>query len=334
MYMINHRADKVLWFVFFVLMSAYILYEHATSCLAIDLPTMIARHKAFIAGDSEFFNPWQYRILSPYLLEGIIQIFNLLSLTSNEAIPFLVLRFLQNMIIFYAALLYFRALNIQNPYLLFGGLMLLCFAISNSVFQSDLSHNTYFDVIFYLLAGGIILTQNFIWIIPLTLVAALNRETSGFIPFMLIAAAISNRNFELNKKIWVISGISFGLFLLVFVSIRFTFGFRAAEGIHGMKNPMAYLLFNLKFFRMYPHLLGTLGLIPVITLIGFRSLPQILKNWFWLIVPFWFIIHLVKSTAVETRLFLVPLALIFIPALLWLIENYKPDTENHSVKKA
>jgi hypothetical protein len=47
-----------------------------------------------------------------------------------------------------------------------------------------------------------------------------------------------------------------------------------------------------------------------------------LKRWCLLIVPFWLVIHMVKSTAMESRLFLVPQALIFIPAMLWLIEDF------------
>lgn len=322
MYIINHRIDSLLWFFCFLLMSSYVLYEHATNCLAVDLATMIERHKAVIAGNSEFFNPWQYRILSPFLLEGIIRVFNIFLPLKNEIAPYLALRLIQNVLLFFAAYHYYKALKINNPYLLFMGLMLLCFAISNSVFQSDLSFNTYFDVIFYLFAGWVILTQRFFWIIPITFFAALNRETSGFIPLMIIAASVGNNHDQLTKNKWIITGFSVFLFFTVFVTVRLIYGFREAEGIHGMKGVTEYLSFNLRFFRMYPQLFGTLGLIPVIMLVGFKKIPQILKNWFWLIVPFWFAIHLVKSTAVETRLFLVPQALIFIPSVLYLVETY------------
>ena len=66
--------------------------------------------------------------------------------------------------------------------------------------------------------------------------------------------------------------------------------------------------------------LGTLGIVPLIAICWFRKWPFFLKAIGVLIVPFWILIHLFKSMAMETRLFLVPQALIFIPALLCLIE--------------
>jgi hypothetical protein len=280
---------------------------------------MIQRHRNLIAGNSEFFNPWQYRILAPFILEGIIEILNSVLPSAPEILPYLLMRFVQNLALLYIAFLYYKALNISNPYILFAGMMLLCYNISNSLFQSDLSFNTYFDVIFYMLAAWAVLNEKYVWIIPITFFAALNRETSGFIPFMLIAAFV--RTPDLTRKKWMITGLSFGLFVIVFVTIRVYYGFVQAEGIHGMTSPFEYLAFNLGFFRMYPQLFGTLGLVPLIVLVGFGWMPDVLKRWFWLIVPFWFVIHLLKSTAVETRLFLVPQALIFIPALLYMAQH-------------
>ena len=329
MYLINHRIDRLFWFFSFIVMSAYILYEHATNCLAVDLPTMIERHQNLIAGHSEFFNPWQYRVLAPFILEGFIKVFNSALPEAPEILPYFVVRFMQNLLLLYIAFYYYKSLHVTNPYILFAGMMLLCYSISNSVFQSDLSFNTYFDVIFYLLAGWVILNGQFFWIIPITFFAALNRETSGFIPLMLIAAFVKTGDLTRNK--WTIAGLSFGLFALVFISIRLLYGFEKAEGIHGMTSPLDYLSFNLGFFRMYPQLFGTLGVVPIVALVGFRRLPDILKKWFWLIVPFWFLIHLVKSTAVETRLFLVPQALIFIPAMLYLAQHYTKPAD-HSLK--
>ncbi|HEY9007937.1 hypothetical protein [Ohtaekwangia sp.] len=327
MTLVSPRFDKWIWFFMFLLMSLYVLYEHATSCLAITHAVQIERHKNIMAGTSEFYNPWQYRILSPYILEGFIQFFNKILPGKFEMLPYLFFKFIQNMLIFYISFYYYKALQIRNPILIFAGLMLLCYTISNSVFQSDFSFNTYFDIIFYLLAACVILHKKYYWILPITFFAAVNRETSGFIPLMVVAPFLLFDRSMLTKDKWIITLSSLAVFAAVFVSIRLYFGFREAEGIHGMRSPLAYLKFNLTFFRMYPQLFGTLGLIPLITLFGFRRLPLMLKSWCLLIVPFWFVIHLAKSTAMESRLFLVPQALIFIPAMLWLIEDYY---RNHS----
>ncbi|MEX1238340.1 MAG: hypothetical protein WEB30_01435 [Cyclobacteriaceae bacterium] len=322
MHLINHRIDKFFWFTCFLIMSLYILHEHSTSGVAIDLDTMMARHRNFINGNSEFFNPWQYRILAPFMLEGLVQIFIKISPGAPEVLPYLFLRFLQNMILLYIAFYFYRELKISNPVILFAGMLLLCFNISNSVFRSDLSFNTYFDVIFYLLAGWAIVTNRFIWIIPITFFAALNRETSGFIPLMLVAAFTGKDWKNSLKERLVIGGISLALFAACFVTIRLYYGYQEAKGIHGITSPIDYLSFNFTFLRMYPQLFGTLALIPVVVIICFNKIPRILRNWFWLIVPSWILIHLIKSITAETRLFLVPHALIFIPAMLYLAEYY------------
>jgi hypothetical protein len=225
--------------------------------------------------------------------------------------------------------LYFQKLGIRNPFLQAAGLLVLCFCISTSVFQSDLSFNTYFDIIFYLIAALLILNERIWWIIPLTVIAALNRETSGFIPLMALAPfAFSFREYT-RAKIIVVS-TSLALFALVFVSVRAYYGYQPAVGIHGMTSPADFFMFNITFLRMYPLLLGTLSIVPIIVLFNLRKLPVLLRHWFWLIVPVWFVIHLVKGTAMETRLFLVPQALIFLPAFLLLIDHWYQENMNSS----
>jgi hypothetical protein len=115
------------------------------------------------------------------------------------------------------------------------------------------------------------------------------------------------------------------------VAVRAYFGYQPAVGIHGMTSPKDFFMFNITFFRMYPLLLGTLSVIPIVVMFNLGNLPAILRHWFWLIVPFWFLIHLAKGTAVETRLFLVPQVIIFLPAFLllidhWYVENLNPST--------
>lgn len=314
--------NYILFPLFFLILSFYIVYEQATSTLAIDMAEQVLRHKRMLAGTSEFFNPWQYRIFSTYLLEFMVIIFSEISFLENSYIPYFFLRFLQNLAIFFVAYQYYRTLNLNSRYLIILGILLLGYNMSNSVFMSDLSFNTYFDILFYLIAGYLILTDKKIWILPLMIIAAFNRETSALIPFMVIISAIDFKNFKIKEK----NGLYIGLgalfvFLLVFVSLRIYYGMPASTGIHGMNSPIEFLKFNLTFFRMYPQLFGTLGIIPLLVILRFNLLSPPLKMFFLIIVPIWFIIHFVKSQAMETRLFLVPQALIFIPAILQIIEK-------------
>lgn len=310
-----------LWTVFIIL-SAYVLYEQATTSIGVGMEIQLERHARFMAGDAEFFNPWQYRILSGYVLESFIRLFDSIRPGLHPYAPYFALRFVQNMLVFFAAWYFYRALGIKSWYLLLTGIMLLAFNISNSNWQADLAFNTYFDVLFYLLAGYIVLKKHPAWIVPLTALAVLNRETSGFIPLMLLITAFRYRPFAVQQKerIWY-SLAALVVFALLFAGVRWYFGIRPYEAIHGIDTPWEFFSFNVRFFNLYPQLIGTLGVVPLLAMLGFRRWPFYLQAIGLMIVPFWVVIHLFKSMAMETRLFLVPQALIFIPALLCLIEH-------------
>lgn len=329
--MSKHYARIVL-LGFISIMSAYIVYMHTTDVRGVPLERLIERHGEWMNGESEFANPWQYRIMSHVLLQGTIEVCEWIAPHSNVAIPYLLLHFVQMLVLFYCTVWYYRHLGIRNPFLLYAGLMLICYQVAASVFKSDFSFDTYFDIIFYLTAGALIIKQQYIWLPALTFVACLNRETCAFIPLMVLFP-LSWPITAQNKMRWVASGVSMIAFLIAFLLPRFYFGYVPAVGINNMTHPMEYLTFNLTFLRLYPLLFGTLGIIPLVILVNIKKLKHpFLKNWFWLIVPLWFVIHFIKSNAMETRLFLVPQILIFVPAMLYLINNwYEVSRIKHSI---
>jgi hypothetical protein len=246
----------------------------------------------------------------------------------DKTVSFLLFRFLQTLLIFYIANSYYQALAIRNPWLILSGMLIMAFSMAHSVFQSDLSFNTYFDILFYLIAGLLIIRKKYIWIIPLMVLAALNRETSLLIPGMLVIPFITWKPFHIQRNILLISAFAVtGMFSICFIGVRIYFGYPPAEGINGMRGLTDYLFFNLRFFRTYPELMGTLAFLPLVVILFLKRLPIILQQWFWVVCPVWFLIHFAYSTAVETRLFLVPQVLIFIPAFLWLIENWYGQSE-------
>lgn len=288
------------------------------------------RHEKFMKGESDFFNPWQYRVLSPYLLEGTIMLWN--SSTSflgdkfknNERtiyLPYLLFRFVQNILIFFAAFAFYKAVGVKNNILILTGILLLGFNMSNSTYGSDLSLNTYFDILFYLVAGWLIIKKKNVWIIPLTFIGALNRETSAFIPVMFLLFNLDFNNLKMTRKnVLVVFSFSVFLFVSVYLGTRWIYGIREYHGINGIDTPLEFLRFNLTYGAFYPEMFGTLGFVAVLALLRYKHWNFALKLFFWLIVPFWFVFHIVMSQAMETRLFLVPQALIFIPALLYVIE--------------
>jgi hypothetical protein len=73
---------------------------------------------------------------------------------------------------------------------------------------------------------------------------------------------------------------------------------------------------NLSDTRTVALLAATMNVLPLITLWRLRRLPAILRGFFWILVPVWFAVHAYIARLKETRYFLVPLAVVFIPAVL------------------
>ncbi len=316
------NGNEWLKILLYSIISVYIVYHQSTNADAITLDAMIVRHQRMLEVNSEFFNPWQYRILSTYIAEIFTHTLQLVMPSMGYGAAFILLRLLQNILIFILADLYFKKLGILNPWLRLYGILTVGFCMAHSVFASDLSLNTYFDIIFYLTAVLLILYKKYVWIIPLSFFASLNRETSALIPAMLVIPAIDWKNRTIDRKILMI-GIASGVaFVIAFVGVRLYFGYQPAIGIEGMTSVKDFWWFNITFKRMYLQMIGTLGFLPIVTILFLGKLSPQLRIWFWIMVPIWFIIHFSYSSVVESRLFLVPQVLIFVPAFLQIINSW------------
>ena len=195
------------------------------------------RHRAVIEQRSEFYNPWQYRILCPYIVEGMMWVYNntvdkiypieqkmnfsiqSTSGTTDETdqfvklmrtpgamkymIIFVFFRFIEHLFIFYLAWKLWSHF-VKSKWLIFLGINFLALALGNAVTVADLSFNTYMDIILYLLTANIIVfNKNENWILPIALVAAFNRETAILIPALFFISqtdftSFSFKNFNLK----------------------------------------------------------------------------------------------------------------------------------------
>jgi hypothetical protein len=326
------------------------------------------RHIAFLEKRSEFYNPWQYRVLSPMIVEGILWIYNhtvdkvypveekihfnphsttgntevtdqFMELAKNKGavrymIVFVLFRFLENLAIFFLAYLLWSYF-IKNDWLIFFGLLFLTLAMGNSVAVADLTFNTYIDNILYLLAACLIVYHwNPLWLLPIILLGALNRETSIMIPFLYFVSQMDFRNISRKGirlsdirfpplKVWILTLAQYMLFFTLFFWIRHYFGYRPQQE---WKVPAGLPMLRLNLLstiglKSYFEMIGTFAVIPFIILFTFRRYPYLLKLWFIAVVPVWFFVHLLTVVTYQTRLFLVPLILIFLPMMMWLIEN-------------
>jgi hypothetical protein len=278
----------------------------------------IQRHNAVLEGTAP--NPWQYRVLADYLVEGAIRLFKNLDVPHPLASAFVSFRFLQNILIFWLAYLYYRKLDLSPAHALVG-LSLLAWGMTYAYYDSDLQFNTYFDIVFYLLAGLLILFEKPIWLIPLMLFAALNRETSGLIPFMALALVIPWKAENKKQKTIVIAAVSLVIFGVIFVTLRLMFPHQAISVPHGHSMGLDLLQYNLFRAITWSQLFATLSIVPALALLAYKKWHPAVRIFFWVVVPVWFLIHPFTSVMAETRVFLVPQALIFIPGALFLLKT-------------
>lgn len=317
----------------------------------------LERHNAVLQGTA--YGHWQYRVLSAYLVETVMIICKTFHVPSPVVTAFIGFRVVQNILLFWLAFLYYRKLGLPFMHTLVG-LSLLAWGMSHAFYNSDLQFSTYTDVMLYLLAGIVILDNRYLWVLPITILAALNRGTSGLIPAMagisgyltytfsyrspaslnegekkrqshalmpgkadhmrhMVASAISmaKTGGQQAREVLVITVVAFGLYGGILWGLRYVLGPRPAFYPHGVRFGIDLFVFNMTQMATWVQLFATLGLLPVLAICSMRYWPVRLYGFFWAVVPGWFLIHPFFSVMAESRNFLVPHALIFVPGSLF-----------------
>jgi len=356
----NKLATQLVFILVVCWMAIYPIYNNYYKGLAVE---QYERFLDFKAGKSMFFNPWQYRILCPLVIEGTYQVLdNSLYLLfpfkktqvelpgntgdKNETVQKLVrlsqepefikytivfvgFRFLQHLLIFWLAFQYI-SLFVRNKALILLGIMIIPLLMGNAVMDSDLAFNSYMDIILYLWAGLIIVKgYNGWWIVLITFIGALNRETSLLIPLIYFTSQVNWENWKSpiqllmeKKNVILVAAISSILFIVVFVSIRTYYGYQPQTE---WRVPAGWAMLKLNLFssvsaKTYGEMFGVFGFLPIWCLLIFKKIPKILQIFFITLIPIWFGVHLISVVAYQSRLFLVPTLLIFLPAVLNYIE--------------
>lgn len=348
-------------------MAVYPIYANYYQGLAIE---QYQRHVNFMAGDSMFFNPWQYRVLCPWLIEGIYQLFDvtlfklvnfsglnvsppsnsgqknevtqqLMELSRNPeflkyTVVFVGFRFVQHLLIFWLAFRYFT-LFISNRALAALGVVLIALIMGNTVSDSDLSFNTYADVIIYLVAGLIIIKKyNNWWLVPLMIVGAFNRETSILIiPMFFLSRIDLSEKWDIMKmikgniKLITVCAVATVLFIAIFVSIRMYYGYQAPTVWRVPAGPkmLKLNLLSSVSIKTYMEMFGVFMVLPIWCLLIFRQMNPTMRLFFIVLVPAWFAVHLWSVVCYQSRLFLVPTIMIFLPAVMEYIEKRGPSAQ-------
>ena len=131
-----------------------------------------------------------------------------------------------------------------------------------------MAFDTYFDILFYLLASILILDQRPLLILPLSLLAGFNRETGILIPALLLASIFEPSVKKMFKKKETFIGIaSLFLFTFIFVGIRIFYGPRPFSGEY--PPGLSQLKFNLTNLYSYFSIFATFTVIPLLAVLGF-----------------------------------------------------------------
>lgn len=284
----------------------------------------LARLEAVAAGAAG--SPWQYRVLSDIPLLWMCRAAEAMGVPRGPGVTLVVARLLQNIAIYLVALAYWRRLGI-GMYLGLLGLSGLAWAMTQANYNSDLSVNTYTNILLYAFGAWALVANRPMWIVPLTILGALNRETIGLLPVMALAAGtFCTPRMRIAPAYLRAGGIALGLYALVFIGLRLWFGSRGWV-LHpdGAVQGPSLFVYNLAFDRTWLHLAGTWGLFPILALAGYRDWPASLRAFFWALIPAWIAVHFVLSAVAETRMMLVPLVVVFLPAALCWVQTSRVE---------
>ncbi len=292
----------------------------------LDTGTQIRRHREVLLGRAP--GHWQYRFLSEWIAHWFILLSRWLELHRPVAAGFILFRIVQNLALFGLVAVYYKRLGLDAKAVLLG-MSCLAWGMTNARYDSDLSFNTYSDIIFYLWAALLILSRRYVWLVPLSVAAALNRETAALIPVMALAYEwLSPTKQKSPQQRFGAALVALALFAITFFAVRATLGPRAefptfSSASRGWETVFA----NATRKWTWSQLLATNGWLPLLAVAAAKRWPASLRAFFWAIVPAWYVVHFAWSTLAETRLVLVPLAIVFVPGALLGVQAAAEKTE-------
>lgn len=261
--------------------------------------------------------PWQYRLLTESVVYTTVRTFEAVGIPRPIGTTFLLIRLVQNMAIFSLALVWYRrlGLTIQEGLL---GILLLGWGMGHALYDGDLTFNTYTDIAVFLGSATLISMRRYYWMIPILLLAPLNRETSGWLSMMVLVSAVRfTPRLTLDKRATAVGLFGLVAWTTIILGLRMVYGVQPyIVPTAGVKPVLPLLMFNLTWWRTWVFLFATFGLLPLFALYHAKRWPDLLHRFFWVIAPLWFPVHFMLAHAPETRLFLVPHALLFVPGAL------------------
>jgi len=276
--------------------------------------SQLERHDAVVNGTAD--DPWQYRILSEQLLRPLVAVLDVLRVPDHESWAFVLFRWVQSVAACLLAHRWFVRLGHSYGAAMVG-IGLVGFVFSTATFDSDLSFNTYMEVIFYLLAVLIVIEHRRLgWLVVLVPVAVINRETALLIP--VVAVMIGGR------RIWRAAFIALVLGLLAYATVRWHYGPRPLITAYGNRPGLEILQYNVRL-RTILQLVVTCGLLVVLAGVGWHWAGRLERRLLMLFGSLWFVIHAAVAILAETRLLLVPIVLSLVPVAIASLDKHRAE---------
>lgn len=283
--------------------------------------------ESVVAGEAPA--PDQYRVLTSHIVVAACRVAEAAGLPRPVGLTFVALRLLQNLTLFALAFYYYRRLGVQ-AYASLLGLSALAWGMTQSNYGADLSFDTYTDIVCFLAAALVLMHGRFHWLIPLTVLAALNRETSVFLFLMAVAWSLPRFGVTTHagelRRIAVIVLVLFGS---VQLAVRLYYGWPPwTIPPAGAAPGLALLRYNLGGDAAWGHAAGTLGIVPVLALAAYRQWQPALRPLFWAVVPAWSVLCLCCTPLDQSRVLLLPLVLVLVPGMLCGLGAFR-DVRDH-----
>jgi hypothetical protein len=260
----------------------------------------------------------QYRILSAYIAVGLQHVFNLLTP------PFEAMRFAQCLLIFGLSYAYYGGLGLNARTRLLGiGLVAGLASLSlGRIGPSTFSLDRFTDTIFYLVAALLVIGGREIWTVPLMAFAVANRETSVFMPTLILAwhGPLKRVFTDPGKRAPLLTALAaWAVGALVYFAIHSYFGPRprTEESYFGPD----MFLHSLSMPDQATFFFAAINLLPLLALLLLRAADPFLQRLFWLVVPLWFAIHIWAARLGEGIMYLAPMTVIVIPVVLQGLER-------------
>lgn len=265
----------------------------------------------------------QYRILSPYTALGLQTLFGL------PYPPFEAMRYAQCLLIFGLAYVLYGYLGI-GPRMRLLGIGLLAGLISLSMGllgPSTFSLDRFTDTLFFLIAALLVLRGHEAWIPPLMVLAIANRETSVFIPTIIVAKHGVTRLLTdpRLRRVLVITAIAWAVAAIVYFSIHLHYGPRPR--VEDSYWGTAMVLRSLRMPDQIAYFFAAINLLPVFGLLVIKDVDPFLRRLFWLVVPLWFAIHIWAARLGEGIMYLAPMTVIILPLVLSGLERRLKQVE-------